>query len=183
MWMEYQKVLDSVIYIPKFTEKLFTSYVDVIDVGDVLQTILTTKIPVRNKIFNIASHQPMKLGDLLNVIKNAGEFFDAKIEITENNFVGPSISDSPTGALKICGDFYFPSVTRGPIDIRKIQTELNWRSRSNFQNRAKQIAEFYKNAWTEFPDQRKLVGESLLTDLCDRVTVENKERFRRLLNS
>lgn len=183
MWLEHQQELGVPVLVPKFLESLYTSYVDVLDVANVLQTILTSKTPVRNKIYNVALEKPMKLSNLLTVIKNAADCPEAKIEISEGQFKFPTVEHAPSGALKCGGDFFFPSVTRGPIDTTKIKTELNWHPVADFEKtRAKEIAKFYKSAWKLFPNERKAVGTSLLADLAGKISDECKASFMKILS-
>jgi len=118
---------------------------------------------VTDEIFNIAFTEPKRLLDLLHEIA-------LKVGVPESKMSGLFNTQGDSG------DFYFPSVLRGPIDCSKAKNLLQFEA-AEWSVAIRDIAEFYQRALIGSPDERDEVVKDLLTDLNDQLPEANKMDF------
>lgn len=74
---------------------------------------------------------------------------------------------------------YFPSVTRGGIDVSKVQTDLGWRPSMEWRESIKRISKFYLDAESRYENEMFDAARRLMRDLG--LNEEEKREFFKAL--
>lgn len=138
LWVKFQDILDRPINFPPRLHNQQLSMVHSEDVAMLLLSLNDVKDDVFNQAYNLAFRETVTLKEFLTILgKHVGN----------NNLV----FDEST----VNGPVYFPSVSRGPLNITKAERMLRWYA-VPLSERIKQNAQFYNYAMkaTEFRQQR-----------------------------
>lgn len=157
MWLEFIYYLKSIgkdmeIPIPSAFFNKKTSYVYVKDISRVVSRLLNTTSD--SEIFNFGFDQSLTLIELLKTIASFmyDDNFEKSLHFTKDDKCGISHG--------------FPSITKGPIDVSKVKAVLNFEF-SHVTDALMETVEFYKNAASLFPDERKKILKDLRKEVIE----------------
>lgn len=162
LWIQFYDVIRRPLMVPPAVQNLMTSYVYVKDVADLIARLGDEPETFRNLIVNVALEGPKGLAHVLDGIRTELNVADVEYDVTasESNFN------------------LFPSVTRGPVDVSKLKSLLDW-SPTPWNVVFRDIVGFFKSAIGKFPHEREEAVDFLLHHV---VPPKNKEKFLEALN-
>ena len=141
LWLAVHQKLKVPVHIPPFLTEKKLSFVYSDDVAQVIaQFINGDHQTVRNEAFNLAWPQTVTLQQILTQIAEC-------INVTGVNFANGQLH-------------FYPSVTRGVIDVDKAVDMLKWRP-TPMREAICQLCAFYDQAATDFPNELAKVIEDL----------------------
>jgi nucleoside-diphosphate-sugar epimerase len=159
MWIQFSSSLQKPV---EFSTHLRSSYVYVNDVAHYItrilsQTFIDMSTTFRNQILNIACEEVLSIHDLLLMMIDELHLEACHISIRYN----PNTNTD-----------FFPSVTRGGIDITKaLSSPFDWQP-TPIKQVIRETIQWYNRAYNDYPDERmsvvKRIQRTLLKD--DHVT-------------
>ncbi len=159
LWIEMAaKHPDTPVSIPKQCENRSLSFVFSRDVAQLIKTIIhmdkTSRSNIVNESYNLACTEDVNLEEFLRVVQTALGLQEVKVDVTW---------DDRTEVPQI-----FPSVERGPVDISKATSKLQW-SPTSLKHVVRYTVDFYKGVAKDgvFPRERKDVYKDLKESLED----------------
>ena len=161
LWTLVHKEIDFPLMIPTWLASQPLSFVYSLDVARLITGTLLKPLPkFLNQPFNLAFSEILTLQEFLTLIGNS-------VDIDTVSFIEGG------------SEYYFPSVTRGPIDCTKASHSLDWKA-TPIQNAVNESMDFYKTS-LENPQFATLV-KTIIADLeVNLIPQEKSELFRKEL--
>merc|ERR1719215_1008796 len=145
MWLEFHDVINKPYQIPESVAKKKGSLTYVEDIATTIQLIIKKGPSCYNQAYNIAMMEEFTLSDIVLKIAEVMNIKNLETEISgEHDYYG------------------YPTVMQGPIDMTKAIEMLDFKP-SDPDVALKEIIEFYKKAFVEFPNQRDLIIQDVAT--------------------
>ena len=145
LWMRFHDILDKPVELPKSLENKPLSFVFAEDVANLLIVLPEYDENVYNFAYNLAFRETATLEEFLQIAAR-------HLDVPEVKFDKSSES----------GTYYYPSVTRGPIDIKMAWDYLRWNPHT-LDHAIRKTVQFYEYAMRseDFKEKRKAILNSL----------------------
>ena len=143
LWIQFHDIIGRPVELPSHIQSKPMSFVLSTDVAKLLAVMPVAPDDFWNQIYNLAFKETLTLEELL-------------LLIAKNLDVPGEVPFDKTG-----GTYYFPSVTRGPVDVAKAEEKLQWQPTS-LEEGVKQTVQFYHFAMRsdEFREERNAIVKS-----------------------
>lgn len=145
LWMRFHDIFDKPLELPKSLQNKPLSFVFAEDVANLLIVLPEYDENVYNFAYNLAFRETATLEEFLQITAKHLGVSDVKFDKSSER-----------------GTYYYPSVTRGPVDIKMAWNYLRWNPHT-LDKAIRKTVQFYEYAMRseDFKEKRKAILDSL----------------------